>query len=622
MKFKHKIVAASSAILLLALSLISINQYFLVKNKVQDLVNTSVHEIIEGISNTVKAEMDGKTKLAELTTNLVENDVNLQSAAKVLANQTLKDDFILIGYGQQSSGKYVASDPSWDPGSGWDPRKRPWYKDAEQANQLIVTDPYADAVSKEILVSIGTPVKQNGQFFGAIFFDVSLAGLGKMINKVNLFDAGYAFMVTKSGSIISHPNTALNGKPMSSFIPSIAIKNDVQEVEIKGEPTLIMFKKVAGFDWYVGIALETDKAFSAVKELRNDSVIYSAIFIALGISALLFIINLLMKPLVLISDAMANVAKGNADLTVRLSATNDDEFATLANYFNQFTAMLQTLLSDIKNLGHEILHDAKKTANGATTANKAISNQLISLESLATATNEMAATSIEVANNAKKASDAVQQTDNAVIEGRKIVEKTTQSITSLSQQIEETVEVVNELETATTGIENILAVINGIAEQTNLLALNAAIEAARAGESGRGFAVVADEVRTLAQRTQEATTEIKTMTEQLQNSAGSAVNEMTLSKQIASETVKQAGSANQALIDIRSSIENIVALNIQISASASEQCHVIEEVNRNAIEIKDISNTVANEANSVNQTMQSQVTHISKQEDMLEQFKT
>jgi len=622
MKFNHKIVAASSTILLIALTLISVNQYYLVKDKVQNQVNTSVAEIIQGISNTVQAKMEGKIKLAEFTNNLVEHDVQLESAEKILINPTLKDDFLLIGYGQQANREFVASDPSWDPGASWDPRQRPWYKDAQQANKVIITDPYADSVSKEILVSIGTPVKQHGQFHGAIFFDVSLADLGKMINKVNLFDAGYAFMVTKKGSIISHPNTSLNGKSMSAFLPSVSISNTVQTIDIKGTETLITFKQVKGLDWYVGVALETDKAFSAVKELRNDSVIYSIIFIIIGISALLFIINILIKPLSVISTAMKEVAQGNADLTVRLTAGNDDEFATLANSFNQFTAMLQTLLSDIKSLGHDIQTDAIKTADDATSANKAISSQLMSLDSLATATNEMAAASIEVANNAKHAAQEVQQTDDAVNGGRETVEKTTTAITQLSQQIDHTVEVVNQLETATIGIENILSVINGIAEQTNLLALNAAIEAARAGESGRGFAVVADEVRSLAQRTQQATTEIKTMTEQLQTGATSAVNEMKNSKQIASETVVHAELASQALMKIRSSIDSIVELNVQISTSATEQSEVIEELNQNTIEIKDISHAVANETDAVTFTMQNQVMNITKQEEMLEQFKT
>lgn len=621
MKFAHKIVLASTTILLIALLLLSMNQYFSMKEKMEDLLSSSVNEILQGISNAVEAEMAGKTNLAEITTSLVEDNFALNDAANIISKPVLQDRFILIGFGHESTGRYVASDSNWDPGATWDPRKRPWYTDAKSANRLIITAPYADAVTKEIVVSIGTPVQQSGVFSGAIFFDVSLSGLAEMINQVNLFDAGYAFMVTKDGSIISHPDATLNGKTMNSFLPGISIKNTIETTEVQGEKSLVSFKKVNDLDWYVGVVLNHDKAFDAISELRSDSILYSLVFLIVGVGALLFLIKLLLRPLSDINEAMENVASGNADLTVRLSTNSDAEFASLAHNFNQFTGMLQALIKKIQNHGHEILKEVNDTASGAMNASNAIRMQLDELNALATCTNEMAATSTEVANTAKQAADAVHEADSAAVAGGKVVADTTRSVSSLSKQIDSTVDVVSQLETASSGIENILGVINGIAEQTNLLALNAAIEAARAGESGRGFAVVADEVRTLAQRTQEATTEIKGMIEQLQSGTSSAVEEMTHSKQIADKTVSQADLTNEALENIRTAISTILDLNVQISNSVHEQVIVVEDVNKNTVNIKDISYQVSQEAEKVHTTMQNQVNKIRKQEDMLDQFK-
>jgi len=258
-KFKHKIIVISSLVLLLALTVLSVKQYFSLKSNLEKQVEQSVSEIIQGISNTVYAQMKGSADLASLTTDLVAQVGSLDAAAPLLEQSKLQQEFILIGYGEEQTGRYVASDPSWNPGPTWDPRKRPWYKDAKNAGQLIVTAPYADSVTKEILVSIGTPVKRSGAFQGAIFFDVSLAKLNDMINSFHLFDAGFAFMVSQDGTIISHPNSKLNGERASKFLGNTQFKQSMQSIELNGKPHIVVFQKVEGFDWLVGVAFEKDK---------------------------------------------------------------------------------------------------------------------------------------------------------------------------------------------------------------------------------------------------------------------------------------------------------------------------------------------------------------------------
>ncbi|KZN30949.1 methyl-accepting chemotaxis protein [Pseudoalteromonas luteoviolacea] len=621
MKFKFKVVAVSACVLVLALFLLSLKQYFLLKDNLEQQVTNSMEEVIQGISNTVTAQMQGSMNLAALSTGLVEQVDSLQDAYPMISQSKLTSEFILIGYGEESSGKYVASDPNWDPGSTWDPRVRPWYKDAKAAGKLVVTEPYADAVSGEIVVSIGAPVKKNGRFHGAIFYDVSLAKLGEMINSFNLFDAGFAFMVSSGGDTISHPNVSMNGQPAKNFLGNTVIRESSQEIEINGVEYLVMFKAVEGYDWFVGVALEKQKVFSAMDTLAYDATIVTIIAVVASFIALSYVINILLRPLEVINTAMSNIARGNADLTVRLQASKEPEFSALAENFNLFTSRLQNIIAEIQALGHEVLADAKQTSAGANHATQAIQRQLESLNSLVDATANMSNTEQQVANTAQQAAEAIKTTDGLASDGEGIVVQSTTSIAELSSQIERAVDVVNELEVSSSGIEQILSVINGIAEQTNLLALNAAIEAARAGESGRGFAVVADEVRTLAQRTQEATTEIKSMIDQLQSGAENAVGVMKQSQTIVEKTVVKAEETKDALHAIRESINHIVELNVNIASMLEEQRTVVEAVDHNASEIRNLSNTVVDEAKVVDHTMKSQVDKIAKQENMLEQFK-
>ncbi|MDV5168453.1 methyl-accepting chemotaxis protein [Photobacterium rosenbergii] len=620
MKFSHKVAATSSAILLVALALLSANQYFNTKNQIQSLVMQSMEEIISGISNTVNAELESKKSLAAYTAGLVSSDMTLDHIHTVIEQSTIKKTFLLTGLGFEKDGSFTSNDPSWDPGESWEPRARPWYIDSKQKRDTIITAPYADSVTNEILVSIASPLIANGQFQGAIFFDMSLSSLADLVNQVSLFNAGYLFIVDGNGTTIAHPDKQYNGKPMTDFIGNHPISSNAVHAELDGKTVTLSFSQIEGQEWYIGAVLDESIAFAAVNQLRTDAIIYSLVALIAGIIALLLLIKVLMRPLADLNTAIQDVASGQGDLTRRLDTNTDPEFAVLATGFNAFTEKLQNLILQSKSLSTDILLGTEQTAAGAQQSASAMSNQLKELDQLATAMHEMAATSVEVANNAQGAATAAQQADEAVQDGGRIVSHTATAISDLSAQIDEAVEVVRQLEASTGNIESILKVINEIADQTNLLALNAAIEAARAGESGRGFAVVADEVRTLAQRTQESTTEIRQMIEQLQSGASSVANVMGVSKETAASTVEKSQEADEALVRISGAIQQINDMNLQIASAAEEQSLVAEEINTNTLNIKELSVQVSDAAAAADQALEEQINKVREQDSIMNKF--
>ncbi|HHF3022802.1 TPA: methyl-accepting chemotaxis protein [Vibrio diabolicus] len=621
MKFRHKVVTASSFLLLITVSLLSTQQVMTIRSQTQEHIDSSVNEILTSVGNTVQSEMNAKKDLARSITEVIElNPSSHNYVQNILERPTPKASFLAIGFGYESNGFVIENDDGWEAGPDYDPRQRPWFIAAKNKGDLVVTDPYVDASSKNVIISVGTPVKENGQFLAGMFYDLELTTLSDLVNQVNLFDAGYLFLVTADGTTIAHPQSKYNGEKVGSYLPQVDLTQSTQHIEIDGDRYMINLTHIPGENWYVGSVIDEAIAYSAVGELRNSAIIYSIIAVIASVIALTLLIRTLMRPLDTLNNAIQGVASGKGDLTQRLETDTDQEFSELATNFNTFMENLQQQIIESKSISDQILNGTQITAEGAKDSAGAIQTQLQELEQLATAMHEMSVTATEVANNAQGAASAAKEADQATVEGSSVVGESTQTINMLSDSIDLAVEEVQVLESATANIETILKVINDIADQTNLLALNAAIEAARAGESGRGFAVVADEVRTLAQRTQESTTEIRTMIEQLQSGASSVANAMHQSKGSAVEAVEKADLANNALQRIRDAIQRISDMNLQIASAAEEQSLVAEEINNNTVNIKDLSTQVAESANRTNDAMQAQQEDVHKQDQILNRF--
>ena len=296
--------------------------------------------------------------------------------------------------------------------------------------------------------------------------------------------------------------------------------------------------------------------------------------------------------------AARRVAQG--DLTQTLAVQGRDEVSELQRALQQMQAQLRETLSRIAGSSTQLATAAEELNAVTEAARQGLQQQNDELEQAATAVTEMSTAVDEVARNAVSTSEVSRASSQAAQQGQTRVADTLDAIAALSDEVSATGTLVQQLAVQSQDIGKVLDVIRAIAEQTNLLALNAAIEAARAGEAGRGFAVVADEVRALASRTQQSTLEIEQMVSSMRSGASHALGSMHSSSQRALATRALAETAGVALEEINSRIGEMYERNLVIASAAEEQAQVAREVDRNLINIRDLSTQSADGARQTN----------------------
>lgn len=315
-----------------------------------------------------------------------------------------------------------------------------------------------------------------------------------------------------------------------------------------------------------------------------------------------YLIKVVLARLKMVASRMHEISEGEGDLTITLEADGHDELAQLAGGFNGFVAKTRKAVLEVRHSVEALKQANSQMAETIQQTLAGILRQQTETNLAATAVTQMAATMVEVSQNAHNVAQSTADADQKAGQGKQIVNETVDSISHLAGEVNRSSEVINRLDANSENIGSVLSVIRDIAEQTNLLALNAAIEAARAGEQGRGFAVVADEVRTLASRTQQSTEEIQSMIEKIQAGTREAVMVMKSSHQRVDVTVNQAQQAGNVLEAFTQSVSLINAMNTQIAAAAEELSSVADDVSRNVTNIHDETNKTADGVHQVDHT--------------------
>jgi len=336
---------------------------------------------------------------------------------------------------------------------------------------------------------------------------------------------------------------------------------------------------------------------ATIHKAKNTTIILSLLLLAAVILVFRLLLGIV-KVIPYLNKTVNRVAAGNltdGDLVLH----REDEIGELATTINSMKHSLHGVIENITHVAHELAASAKTYSSKTTETLKGVLTQKSDIHQIASTMNEMAVIASEIAKNADDTSKAAQQANHQSQEVNQVVNQSINAINGVAEEIKTGVTTITALCTQSDQIGGILDVIRNIADQTNLLALNAAIEAARAGEQGRGFAVVANEVRTLAQRTQEATREIQTMIESLQQSAHGATKVIEHSHTKAQESVDQIHIAKETLKAVSQAIHHITQMSAKIGSATHQQSTVSEELNRNISSINDVCENTSERTESL-----------------------
>ncbi|XAP46624.1 methyl-accepting chemotaxis protein [Bacillus pumilus] len=600
--FKHftmskKLITAFLAILLVPILVLAAFSYEVASKSLNDEIMSSAANGVQQLNELINKDVQPKIDIVSYLSKSVKKS-ELTSKNKDLLKVKLEqlsetDEDVVEVFIADQNGK-LTEYSEIHKGSAASAKNEPWFQQSMGDEKLIISDPFVDKSSDDLLITISEQLADGS---GVIGINVRLNTIVKDTNSIKIGKEGYAFVATPDQHYVAHKTDKPGAKLTGDFSTKLYDKKQGSfKYEYNGQPKQMFFDTNEATGWKLAGTMYVDEVHEAAKPVLDLTMIILAVAIAIGGIAIYFIIKSIRKPLIALSESAEKISQG--DLTQHIEVRTHDEIGKLAQSFNEMSAKLKQVIQAVQNSIENVAASSEELTASAGQTAQATEHITSSIEQFSNSNehqNDMIEKSSVQLNEMDRSLSHMVDTTSHMMEssidssktaqaGGELVQKTAGQMQTIEQAVKEAELVIQGLEQKSKDITNILGVINGIADQTNLLALNAAIEAARAGEAGRGFSVVAEEVRKLAEQSGSSSKEIESLTNEIVEEIEKSQN---MFKQVAGEVQSGLNITNETKITDKTS--EMTEQMKQMNGTAKELSHGSNDISHAVNQIKELS---------------------------------